>query len=237
MNTEISIGAKKVGKTEKAVVVTEKEVGKKRVAYVELVWLYTAGSILGVLFEGLHTLIRYGQWESHVVSLTLPLCALYGLGAVGCYLGYRLLPRKRYVLQFLFFTAVGTVLELAAGLLLEFLFGMRAWNYSYKPFNFRGHICLSASIGWGVAGAAFSFASGRPLDSLFSRTRSRVHKILTVLLWIYVIADLFLTGACILRWSRRHFFKSARTGFGRWLDRTFPDAFMKKRFCEWRFLR
>lgn len=98
MDTEISIGRKKVGKTEKAVTAAEKEQGKKRIAYAELVWLYVAGSLLGTVFEGLHSLLRRGAWESHVVSLTLPLCALYGLGAVGCYLCHLFLPRRNYIL-------------------------------------------------------------------------------------------------------------------------------------------
>lgn len=232
------IATKDIGTGKGALYEKIENAGRKRhIAYAELIWLYFVGSLLGVVIEGIYTYQRIGVWQDHVVSLTLPLCALYGLGAAGCYLGYRLLPHRQYLLHFVFFAFVGTALELAAGALLEFSLGMRAWNYSRKPFNFRGYICFSASIGWGVIGVVFSFLAGKPLDRMFSQPRSKLHKILTVLLWIYIVVDVLLTFACIFRWSCRHFHKPARTGFGRWIDRTFPDTFMKKRFCEWRFLK
>ena len=210
---------------------------RKYLTYANMLWLFTAGSLLGVAGEGLHSLLKRGYWETHVVSLGLPLCILYGLGAVGCYAGYCLLPRRNYFAQFLTYALVGTLLELLAGALLDLGLGMRAWNYSYKPFNFRGYICLSASIGWGAVGVLFTLLLARPLDRVFARLHGRLFTALTVLLTVYLAIDFFFTGVSLLRWSGRHFGKFARTALGKFIDRAFPDPFMKKRFVEWRFLR
>ena len=53
-----------------------------KITYDKLFWLFMAGSLMGVLIEGLFCLIRKGQWESHVVTVFGPFNALYGAGAV-----------------------------------------------------------------------------------------------------------------------------------------------------------
>lgn len=210
---------------------------KRYLTYAHMLWLFVAGSLLGVIAEGVHCLLRKGAWQTHVVSLGLPLCVLYGLGAVGCYAGHCLLPRHSYALRFFVYAVVGTVLELLTGGLLEFGLGMRAWNYAHKPYNFRGYICLSASIGWGIVGLLFSAVLARPLERIFSKLHGKAFAALTVFMSVYLVADFVLTGMCLFRWSRRRMGLSARTPLGGWIDRTFGDAFMRRRFVEWRFLR
>ena len=41
-------------------------------------------------------------------------------------------------------------LEYCTGAAMEALFKVRYWDYSDKPFNLNGHICLFCSLGWGV---------------------------------------------------------------------------------------
>ena len=45
---------------------------------------------------------------------------------------------------------LATAVELIAGWLLDVCFHMRWWDYSDKPFNFHGYICLGFSVLWGV---------------------------------------------------------------------------------------
>lgn len=42
-----------------------------------------------------------------------------------------------------------TVLEYITGVIMEYLFKVRYWDYSHKRFNFQGHICLTSTITWG----------------------------------------------------------------------------------------
>ena len=48
---------------------------------------------------------------------------------------------------------LGSVLEYAAGFLLEKLFHQKWWDYSDTPHNLHGYICLKFSVVWGLAGA------------------------------------------------------------------------------------
>jgi hypothetical protein len=42
-----------------------------------------------------------------------------------------------------------TALEYVTGAVMERLFKVRYWDYSYQKFNLNGYICLSSSIAWG----------------------------------------------------------------------------------------
>lgn len=127
-----------------------------KITYSKLFWLYIAGSLAGTGLEGVFCVFKYGHWETHVVSLLGPFCIIYGIGAVGCYVGYTILYRKSKWIQFTLYVLMGFSLELLCGLLLEFGLSMRAWNYSNHIFNIRGHVSLQMSLVWGIVGMAFS---------------------------------------------------------------------------------
>ncbi len=50
---------------------------------------------------------------------------------------------------------MATSMEVVTAELMIRLFGAFWWDYSKKPFNYRGMICLESSIGWGVLGIVF----------------------------------------------------------------------------------
>ena len=51
---------------------------------------------------------------------------------------------------FLFGIVLATAVELVAGWLLDVCFHARWWDYSNKPLNFHGYICLEFSLIWGT---------------------------------------------------------------------------------------
>ena len=54
-------------------------------------------------------------------------------------------------MSFLFGIVLATAVELGAGWLLDVGFHARWWDYSNKPLNFHGYICLEFSLIWGLA--------------------------------------------------------------------------------------
>ena len=79
-----------------------------------------------------------------------PVCPIYGFGVVivlAC-----LIPLKHnFFLLFLGSVVLTSALEWATGFVLEKIFHQRWWDYSDKPFNLNGYICLQFSIAWGLA--------------------------------------------------------------------------------------
>lgn len=215
--------------------VTDNKIEKPDIQYADLFWLFILGSLLGVPLEGLFCLVRYGHWETHVVTIWGPFCALYGLGAVGFYVGGVYLADRKLFTRFLVFAFVGTAIELLSGLLLEYGLNMYAWDYSEHSFNFHGYSSLQMDIVWGVVGVAA--AQGAPyLYRLIITHHNDRANAFAKLLTVFLVIDVIFTAICVYRWSQRHVGAPASNAFFQWIDTRYDDSFMSQRFCEWRFL-
>lgn len=77
-----------------------------------------------------------------------PFCPIYGFGALGAY--YILQPVSGHALGlFLSGAVLATVFEYLVAQLMLKLFGAVWWDYTDKPFNYKGIICLESTIAWG----------------------------------------------------------------------------------------
>lgn len=84
-----------------------------------------------------------------------PVCPVYGFGMLAVFGCASLVPAGTgdgigILYIFLAGMALATAVEFLAGWLLDVFFHARWWDYSDKPLNVRGYICLEYSIIWGV---------------------------------------------------------------------------------------
>ncbi len=141
----------------------------------------------------------FGVTEGKFVNrgfLNGPICPIYGAGAVIVILC--LLPLKHN----LFLLYVGSViitsaLELATGLTLEKIYHVRWWDYSDKPFNFKGHICLSFSLAWGIACVVLMYVIHPPIAGVVERLNHTFEIVLVCALGAIIISDMIVTVATL----------------------------------------
>lgn len=79
----------------------------------------------------------------------LPFCIIYGFGALFGFITLSPLA-KTWIPLFLVGAVAATMLEYCAARLQIHLFGNFWWDYSQKPFNYKGILCLESTLGWGV---------------------------------------------------------------------------------------
>lgn len=205
------------------------------VTYSNLFWLFLGGSLFGVLLEGIFCAVRYGRWETHTVAVWGPFCILYGIGAAGLYIGAVLFEKESRIIQFIVFSVIATAVEYLCGLLLKYGLHMRAWDYRKAVLNIDGQICLSFTVAWGLTGVAFAKWCVPALKMLFSRMVGTGWTVACICLSVFMAVNLLVTAACIIRWSYRHRGIAPRNQMERYIDETWDDSRMEKRFCEWRF--
>lgn len=85
-----------------------------------------------------------------------PFCIIYGFGALGaCMLLSPVAgrPMELYTAS----VTMATTMELLTANVMIRLFGSFWWDYSHKPFNYRGIICLESSLAWGFLGLFFFY--------------------------------------------------------------------------------
>ena len=84
-----------------------------------------------------------------------PVCPVYGFGVLSVFAMLNTIQSGGHQMNdamiFLFGIILATAVELIAGWLLDVCFHARWWDYSDKPFNFHGYICLEFSLIWGLA--------------------------------------------------------------------------------------
>ena len=117
-----------------------------------MLWLFFCYGLLGWVLETAYAALRQRRYVDRSV-LFGPLCLSYGLtGAVLTWGLWEL--RGRYFFLFLGCAVGATVVEWAAGHLLERATRTRWWDYSARRFNLDGYICAGASAVWGLLGLA-----------------------------------------------------------------------------------
>lgn len=145
----------------------------------------------------LETVMHYIRFREYTDRgfLTLPLCPIYGASIILIAYAFgtpqkldglldrqimraswakRILKYKavRIIAYFVMVTLISTAAELAVGGIFK-LAGMPLWDYSDKPFNLFGVICLSYSLIWGVMITVVMAFFWEPMSRLFSRIPRR----------------------------------------------------------------
>ena len=121
-----------------------------------------------------------------------PFLPLYGSGAI-MMLVVSMPFRGRIILTYLAGCVGATVLEYVTGVVMEALFKMRYWDYSDKPLNFQGHICLGTSLAWGFLTILMTEAVHVPVEHLVLSVPGRLLTVLTYVLTVGIAADFALS--------------------------------------------
>lgn len=119
----------------------------------EWFWYFVLYSFVGFLLEvGYARVTRSGK-QDRKCFLLLPLCPVYGLGAVGVLALLRAVPGLwGYPLALAVSGAVvATAAEYLMSVFYERALGVSFWDYSDLPANLGGRVCLPFSAAWGLA--------------------------------------------------------------------------------------
>lgn len=80
-----------------------------------------------------------------------PWCPLYGLGGLLIISVVSHVPENMFII-YLVSVLVASFTEYLVSVVLEMIFDMKWWDYSFKKFNLNGRICLENSLLFGVLG-------------------------------------------------------------------------------------
>lgn len=114
-----------------------------------LFWYFLIYSFLGFLLEVAFARAIHSPKQDRKCFLLLPLCPVYGLGALGILAAGEALGRWPLLLA-LVGGGAATAAEYLMGLLYQKVLGVEFWDYSGLPLNVGGRICLPFSVAWGV---------------------------------------------------------------------------------------
>lgn len=163
----------------------------------QAVWIFLVYAFLGWCAEVAFAAVHKGKFVNRGF-LNGPVCPIYGVGMlVVVTLLWGL--RSNLILLFLGSAGLTTALEYATGWILEKFFHDKWWDYSDKPFNVKGYICLEFTILWGLA-AAFVVGAVHPfVFMLIKKTPFVLGITLMAVCLALFAADLVITFTALAR--------------------------------------
>lgn len=145
-------------------------------------------SIFGYLLECVVLSLENRQLVLNRGFVHGPFCIIYGAGAAAACIF--LAPIADSTLRlYIFSSLMATGMELVTAHAMIRLFGSFWWDYSRKPLNYRGMICLESSIGWGFLGIIFFRFLNRFMMSAVSLIPQQFERNIAILLVLYYTAD------------------------------------------------
>ncbi len=167
----------------------------------EWVWIFLIYAFLGWAVEEVFHAVRMGKFVNRGF-LNGPWCPIYGFGMLLVIIFLYPL-RGNLVLLFLGSTVLLTLLEFVTGFVLNHVFHSRWWDYSDKPLQFGGYICLQFSLCWGVAGTAVILLIQEPIAGLVRVFPKLPGEILEGIFVALFVLDCCLTLFTVLKLTQK----------------------------------
>ena len=119
-----------------------------------ILWYFAVYSVLGWCVEVVYCTVKSGKVANRGF-LNGPVCPVYGFGMLAICKIVDLLPMEsmgemHFLPLFFAGMVLASLVELIAGWGLLHLFHARWWDYSDRPFNIGGYVCLQMSLLWGT---------------------------------------------------------------------------------------
>lgn len=158
-------------------------------------------SVVGFFVETTYGAVTKGLVESRQSFLYGPFCAIYGLGACVMIISLQKF-KKSHNRLFIGGFIVGAITEYIVSYLGEVIFHVKWWDYSNRPFNINGRICVAFSVFWGIL-AMYLLGSLNPkIDKLFDYIKKKIKnekllKAIIVITSLGMLADFIVTGLAI----------------------------------------
>lgn len=122
-----------------------------------------------------------------------PICPIYGFGGILVHSFLRPFEHN-WLALFLLGMLISTTIEYITARLMISIFGCIWWDYSNKPFNYKGIICLESCVAWGLYTIIeFAFLKNMVFCGI-SRIPYIVGKLIITCTFIYYMIDFTISA-------------------------------------------
>ncbi|MCD8214351.1 MAG: hypothetical protein LUC97_01700 [Clostridiales bacterium] len=156
-----------------------------------VVLLFIIYSFLGWVLEVGYSAVKKGKLINRGF-LNGSWCPIYGFGTI--IILYLLTSLEDNILL-LFIGSVlsASLLEFLTGFVLQKIYNTRWWDYTDRPFNIKGYVCLECSLFWGLAGVLLIKVLNPLIEAPIRLIPLWLGLIITVVLTAVFIFDCIMT--------------------------------------------
>ncbi len=154
------------------------------------IMLFFALAFIGWCFEVLNE-IRKGHGFINRGVLHGPWLPIYGFGGLIIYILLKKYYKKPIIVFSLSFL-ISAIIEYATSFYLELTKGMVWWDYSKKPFNINGRICLLYTLVFALLATILYYFVIPKIINLLKRVNYKVLSVISIiLLSLYLVDNIY----------------------------------------------
>ena len=197
-------------------------------SFAELLWLFVIGSLLGDIVETIFCRVVGGVWMSRSSLVWGPFSVVWGMALVLAAVLLHKDEGKSDRSIFVMGVVAGGAYEYICSVVGELLFGVVFWDYSAMPFNLGGRINLLYCFFWGIAAVVWIRHLYPPLSRLIGWVRRKGGRTLTVLVAVFMAANLLVSALALARCDARAAGQPPANAIEQLLDERFGDERMQR---------
>lgn len=174
-----------------------------KITFHQLLWYFVIFSIIGLLLETIFCYITSGIIESRKGLLWGPFCPVYGVGAAILIILLNKVDTNNCFKLFIYGFLIGSILEYIMSYVLESIYSIRFWDYTYTGNSINGRICILYSLFWGIL-SIFLLKVAKPnIDKLINKIPKSIEKKLDIFVTIFFILNVIVTIWAIQTYENR----------------------------------
>ncbi len=139
-----------------------------KISILNILFSFCLFSVLGWVLEVVYRSLHNRRFVNPGL-LKGPYLVLYGTGSIILIESVLMTHESSFIVKALVYFIATTGLELASGLIAQYFFHIRLWDYSDQRFQYKGYICAKFSIYWILLAFAFEFFVYFPYQSFLDR--------------------------------------------------------------------
>jgi hypothetical protein len=198
--------------------------------FFNLFWIFVICSIIGLLLETVFWFWQHGDYQNRAGLLFGPFSPIYGFGGLLMTLGLNRFHNRSVILIFLVSAFIGGVFEYFVSWLLQFSFGITAWDYTGTWLSFGGRTNGEFMMMWGVLGVVWLKLLLPLTLRLVNTIPWKIRYTSTTIATVFMIANGAMTLMAFDCWFERVSGYLPYTPIEQLLNDRFDNDFMADRF-------
>ena len=198
--------------------------------FFNLFWIFTVCCVLGLVIETVYHFVVFGGYQDRAGMLFGPFSPIYGFGALLMTIALNRFHDKPVWVIFLVSAVIGGAFEYFTSWIMEFAFGIRAWDYSGTFLSIDGRTNFVFMVMWGVLGVAWIKLLLPQLLKLINLIPWNWRYGVTAACAALMLLDGVMTVQSIDCWYGRMAGKAPDTPIERFYAEHFDNDYMQNRF-------
>lgn len=198
--------------------------------FFNLFWIFVVCCFLGLVIETIFHLVIFHAYQDRAGLLYGPFSPIYGFGGLMMTIALNRFHDKPIPVIFLVSAVIGGCFEFFVSWIMQYAFGIVAWDYSGTFGNIDGRTNVMFMCFWGLLGVTWVKLLLPMLLWAINKIPWKLRYTLTSICMVFMVIDVIMTVQTIDCWFLRESGHVPDTGIEEFMAQHYDNEYMQNRF-------